>query len=167
MFLLNGYFLAIFLCCQGCIRIKGCLIAALRSLSIPPTFSAQSSTVDFSIMNVTAKTFMSSPTKNENGDYSIFMTYCTEGFSEDAPTIVQELFFDKKVIGRNSRIWCIDKQSSNPYRMYDRMGKPEMTDELVKILKAEGNIKPLCEFEAKENIKLELSANAVYLVEIM
>ena len=107
------------------------------------------------------------PTKNENGDYSIFMTYCTEGFSEDAPTIVQELVFDKKVIDRNSRIWCIDKQSNNPYRMYERMGKPEMTDEIIKVLKAEGNIKPISEFVIDGRIRLEFSANATYLVEVM
>jgi hypothetical protein len=51
--------------------------------------------------------------------------------------------------------------------MYERMGKPEMTDELVKELKAEGNVKPLCEFEVRDSIKLKFTANCVYLVEIM
>ena len=50
--------------------------------------------------------------------------------------------------------------------MYERMGKPEMTDELIRTLKKEGNVKPTAEFEIKENIKLRFEANAVYLVEI-
>ena len=71
-----------------------------------------------------------------------------------------------KKIGKKATIWCIDKHNNNPYRMYERMGKPEMTDELIRTLKKEGNVKPTAEFGIKKNIKLRFEANAVYLVEI-
>ena len=42
-----------------------------------------------------------------------------------------------------------------------------MTDEIIKVLKAEGNIKPISEFVIDGRIRLEFSANATYLVEVM
>ncbi|MBE6704665.1 MAG: hypothetical protein E7583_05335 [Ruminococcaceae bacterium] len=107
------------------------------------------------------------PTKSDDGKYSILMTYCVDGFSEDALMQEQEIVFDEDIIGKKVRIWCIDKNNNNPYRMYERMGKPEMTDEIIKVLKAEGNIKPISEFVIDGRIRLEFSANATYLVEVM
>ena len=106
------------------------------------------------------------PTRSDDGKYSVFMTYSDDGFAENLPETEQELVFDESLIGKKATVWCIDKHNNNPYRMYERMGKPEMTDELIRTLKKEGNVKPTAEFEIKENIKLRFEANAVYLVEI-
>ena len=106
------------------------------------------------------------PTKSDDGKYSILMTYTGDGFTKDLPEITQELVFEENIKDRKAVVWCIDKENCNPYRMYERMGMPEMTAELVKTLKAEGNIKPLCEFTVDDNIRLKFTANCVYLVEI-
>ena len=107
------------------------------------------------------------PTKSEEGNYSVLMTYTGDGFTETLPGITEEIVFDECIKGKKAVVWCIDKDNCNPYRIYEKMGKPQMTDELVKVLKAEGNVKPLCEFTAEDNIELKLTANCVYLVEIM
>ena len=36
----------------------------------------------------------------------------------------------------------------------------------IKLLREEGNIKPVAEFDAKEKIDLRLTANCVYLVDV-
>ena len=106
------------------------------------------------------------PTKSEDGKYAVLMTYTSDGFTGDLPEITEEIVFEENINCRKATVWCIDRENCNPYRMYERMGKPEMTDELVKELKAEGNVKPLCEFEVRDSIKLKFTANCVYLVEI-
>ena len=46
------------------------------------------------------------------------------------------------------------------------MGEPEMDDETIKILRAEGNMKPVKEFVADGDITLDFTANCVYLIEV-
>jgi len=41
-----------------------------------------------------------------------------------------------------------------------------MDAETIKILRAEGNIKPIKEFTADGDIELNLTANCVYLIEV-
>ena len=46
------------------------------------------------------------------------------------------------------------------------MGEPEMSEDVIKTLRAEGNIKPYKEFIADGDIELKLTPNCVYLVEV-
>ena len=62
---------------------------------------------------------------------------------------------------------CIDKNTTNPYRTWERAGKPEMTEELLKQLREEGKIKPISIFTAEKNsVTLDLSPNATFLVTV-
>lgn len=106
------------------------------------------------------------PTRSEDGRYAILMCCCDGEFSDTLETSVQKLLFDEAPVGKTARIWCIDRENNNPYRLYERMGKPEMTDDLVELLKREGDVKVQKEFLISGDIELELSANSTYLVEI-
>ena len=106
-------------------------------------------------------------TKNERGDYSTLLTYCSEFFKEDIPNIKEELTYAESIIGKKVTVWCIDKNTTNPYRTWERAGKPEMTDELLAQLREEGKMKPVSTFTAEKNsVTLDLTPNATFLVTV-
>ena len=107
------------------------------------------------------------PTKNENGDLAVLLTYTSKRQDErSVPDITETLHFDEDINGRKVTLWCIDKDTTNPYRLYQKMGEPEMSEDVIKTLRAEGNIKPYKEFIADGDIELKLTPNCVYLVEV-
>lgn len=107
------------------------------------------------------------PTKNDQNDYSVLMTYSKHEFEEDLPEITKELTFEDDIKDKTVTIYCIDKNTSNAYRLYEKMGKPEpISDEQIQILKDEGKVKPIKILSGAEQIKLNLTANSVYLVEV-
>ena len=105
-------------------------------------------------------------TKNETGCYSTLLTYSTKLFEEDLPDITEELSFEEDITGKTVTVYCIDKTHTNPYRLYQRMGiENEPTEEELKILRAEGNLVPLCSYVSDGSpVKLELTANCTFLV---
>lgn len=105
-------------------------------------------------------------TKDEKGGYSTLLTYCTRYFEENLPNITEELAFAEDITDKTVTIWCIDKMNNNPYRMWERAGKPEMTDEMLKKLRAEGRLKPVKVQKGSEPITLTLTSNATYLVTV-
>ncbi len=106
------------------------------------------------------------PTKDENGDYAVMISYSSENFEDNLPEIDETLEFEDDISNKTVTIYCIDKYHTNPYRMYERDGFPEMTDEMIKKLREEGQIKPLKVQTANEPINLHLSSNATYLITV-
>ena len=107
------------------------------------------------------------PTRNDNGDYAVLMTYSKHEFEEDLPETVQELVFDDDISEKNVTVYCIDKNTANAYRAYEKLGKPAApTAEQIQLLKDTGNIKPIAVFPGTEKINIKLTANSVYLVEV-
>ena len=105
------------------------------------------------------------PTKDENGNYAVMVSYSSANFEEDLPTMEETLSFCEDIVGRHVTIWRIDKNTMNPYRMWEREGKPEMSKEVLRRLREEGCLKPSATFTAKENfITLSLTPNATVLV---
>ncbi len=105
-------------------------------------------------------------TKDDKGNYSTLLTYCSEDFKEDIPDITEEITFAEDISNKTVTIWCIDKNTTNPYRMWEREGKPEMTDEMLKTLREEGKLKPLKIQIGSEALTLKLTANATYLITV-
>lgn len=105
-------------------------------------------------------------TKDESGRYTTLLTYCSKHFEEDLPEITEELTFAEDIKDKTVTVWCIDKMNNNPYRMWERAGKPEMTDEMLKKLRAEGKLKPTRVQKGSEPIMLTLTPNATYLVTV-
>lgn len=106
------------------------------------------------------------PTKNENNNYSVLLTYSSRKFEENLPEISEELTFEEGVQGKKVTVYCIDKNTTNPYRLYQKKGITELSDADINELRAEGNIKPIKEYIASDKIELNLTANSVYMVTI-
>ncbi len=105
-------------------------------------------------------------TKDDQGNYSVLLTYCSENFEENLPAITEKVTFAEDISNKTVTIWCIDKENNNPYRMWERAGKPEMTDEVLKALREEGKLKPIKVQSGSEPLTLYLTANATYLITI-
>ena len=105
-------------------------------------------------------------TKNENGCYSTLLTYCSQFFEEDLPSITEELSYAEDIHGKTVTVYCIDKTHTNPYRLYERMKiEGEPNEEQIKLLREEGNLVPLYSYVSDGSpIKLDLTCNATYLV---
>lgn len=106
------------------------------------------------------------PTKNECGDYSVLLTYSSDIFDEKLPDIKESIKFDTFLSGKKATIYCIDKNTTNPYRLYQKKGITELSENDIKELRSEGNIKPVAEFKLTDNVELNLTSNSVYLITI-
>lgn len=105
------------------------------------------------------------PTKNEKNEYAVLLTYSNPDFEEDIKEISQEVVIENLPKNQKVIIYCIDKEHTNPYRLYQRKGfTPELSEEDIKLLREEGNIKPKAQFSSNEKIKLNLTANSVFLI---
>ena len=107
------------------------------------------------------------PTKDEDGRYAVMLTYCSKHFEEDLPDRSETLTFEEEIAGRTVTVYCIDGEHTNPYRQWERAGKPEMTEALLRELREEGLLKPQAVFFATgRSIPLTLTPNATYLVTV-
>ena len=107
------------------------------------------------------------PTRDENGEYMVAVTYSDECFTEDIEAVKEVVSFDENIIGKAVTVWCIDKEHTNPYRLYERLGIDKPTEEEILLLREEGNLKPIATFTAVENeIEINLSANSTYFISI-
>ena len=105
------------------------------------------------------------PTKTENGDYAILLTYASEYFDEDLPTMTETLALPEDIGGKNTEIYCIDKTHTNPYATALKGDMLIPTVEQLEILRGEGLLKPL--YTGKTDvIKLNLTANSTYLITV-
>ena len=103
-------------------------------------------------------------TKDKEGAYSTLLTYCSKNFAENLPKFEEELVFADDISDKTVMVYCIDKNNNNPYRMWERAGCPEMTDELLVALRKEGRLKPTATQKGSEPIKLKMTANCTYLI---
>lgn len=105
------------------------------------------------------------PTKNEQGDYAILLTYSSEFFDEDLPACAETLTFAEDIRKKNTEIYCIDQTHTNPYALALKEDMLIPTKEQLEILRNEGLLKPIFSGEA-EQIKLNLTANSTYLITV-
>ena len=57
-------------------------------------------------------------------------------------------------------VYCIDKETTNPYRLYEK------GVEDIKALRNEGKLLPIAKHSNGEKIELKFTSNATYLVEV-
>jgi len=105
------------------------------------------------------------PTKKENGDYAVLLTYASEYFDEGLPTLAEKLTFSENVSGRDAEIYCIDKTHTNPYAMALEGNMLLPTEEQLDALRSEGILKPIYTGKADE-LELTLTANSTYLITV-
>ena len=108
------------------------------------------------------------PTKNDDGAYSVMLSYCSEHFEENIPTIEETLSFEESLSGKRLTVYCIDRETTNPYRLAERLGVRYPNDEEKKLLREEGRMKPIIDTEYNgEPIKLKLTPNSTYLIKVV
>ena len=104
-------------------------------------------------------------TRKENGDLAVLLSYSSEHFSEDLPEIEESLSFEESIAEKSVTVYCIDKEHTNPYRLYQRLGiQNPPSEEELRLLREEGRIKPRCQQSGKVPLKLKLTANCTYLI---
>ena len=106
------------------------------------------------------------PTKDDNGNFAALLTYSSDYFEEDIPEKEEQITFDADISGKKITVYLIDKNTTNPYRLYQKKGITEPSFEDIKELHEEGNIKPVAQYDALEPVTLRLTANSVYLVTV-
>ncbi len=108
------------------------------------------------------------PTKDSGGTYSVMLTYCSQNFEEDIPPCEEELAFEENILSKRLLIYCIDKETTNPYRLAEKMGVRYPNDGEKKILREEGRLKPIIDTEYDGNpIKIKLTPNSTYLIQVV
>lgn len=107
------------------------------------------------------------PTKNDQNQYRLLVTYCSEKFDESLDTIQETVVLPEDTNGRTARLYRIDRKTTNPYRLYERSEMtPDLTEEQILLLRKEGTLRPIAEVSCTGSVSLELTANSVYLIEI-
>ena len=97
------------------------------------------------------------------------LTYAEENFREVLPAISEVVSFTEDITGKQVTVWCIDKENTNPYRLFEKMGSPQCPDkEQLAILRNEGALKPVVSYVADGSTlqPLQLTANCVYFVTV-
>lgn len=105
------------------------------------------------------------PTKTEKG-FAVLMTYASEYFEEDIPELEETVTFAEDIGNKTVTVWCIDKNTTNPYRLHQRLGIQEPTPEQLKCLREEGNLKPVKVQKGQEPLTLHLTPNCTYLITV-
>lgn len=108
------------------------------------------------------------PTKNDKGEYSVMLAYASKNFEEDIPEYEESIVFEESLSGKRILVYCIDKETTNPFRLAEKMGVRYPNDEEKKILREEGRLKPIVdsEYDGKP-IKIKLTPNSTYLVQVV
>ena len=110
------------------------------------------------------------PTKNERGDYAVLLSYSSDSFEETLPDVEETVSFSENITNKKITVWCIDKNTTNPYRLYQKMNTQVPSQEQLKLLREEGKLKPIQEYISKgsdgANVNLKLTANCTYLITV-
>ena len=107
------------------------------------------------------------PTMTQDGGYAVLATYSSEYFDEDIPVRAETVRFAEDICGRQVKVWCIDKNTTNPYRLYEKLGIGQPNREEVRLLREEGTLKPVASFTAAtSDVELRMTPNSVFLVTV-
>lgn len=106
------------------------------------------------------------PTRQDNGNYAVLLSYSSENFEADLPALDEPVVFAGEIADKAVTVWCIDKTHTNPYRLYQRMDKETPTEEDLRCLREEGRLKPVAIQSGREPLTLNLTANCTYLITV-
>ena len=110
------------------------------------------------------------PTGNGAGAYSILLSHSSEYFEENLPDCTETVAFEAPIEGKTVTVYCIDRNTTNPYRlaMRKQIGK-NPTEEEIRELREDGKLKPVQQFVAtpeKNKVHLTLTPNSTFLITI-
>jgi len=105
-------------------------------------------------------------TRSRSGAYAVLLTYASEYFEEELPTLTERLEFAEDLTGRKITLWAIDREHTNPYRLYTKLGIDTPNEAQLKQLRAEGRLKPVYEGICQGNTlpEINMTPNGLYLL---
>ncbi|MBR6748088.1 MAG: hypothetical protein IKM07_04055 [Clostridia bacterium] len=104
------------------------------------------------------------PTKDDQGNFAALISYSSGIFDENLPAISETVVLPEEFRGKTVTVWCIDRNTTNPYRLYQKMGIDQPGEDDLRVLREEGRLKPVLIQSASEPLTLELTANSVFLI---
>lgn len=107
------------------------------------------------------------PTIAADGRVAVLLAYASEHFDAGLSDLHLELEFAGLSGGREAKLWYIDREHANSYRMYQRLGAPdEPAPEQIEQIAAAGEL--VCESRRFTDVlEAVMEDNSVLLVEIM
>ena len=105
------------------------------------------------------------PTKTEGGGYAVLFSYAAPQF-EDVPDREVAVTFAEDISEKTVTVWCIDREHTNPYRLYQKMGEGALSEEDLRRLRREGELAPLAVQKGTAPITLRFTPNAVMLLTV-
>ena len=105
------------------------------------------------------------PTKTPKG-YAILLTYAGDCFEESLPELEETLSLPADSVGKSATVWCIDRQTANAYRFYEKMAMGTPTKEDLKLLREKGRLEPVSVHTCTGKETLKLTANCTYLITV-
>lgn len=107
------------------------------------------------------------PTKKQDGGYAVLLSYSAEYFEEDLAPLTLHVNLPDDIFGQKLNIWCIDKTTTNPYRLSQKIGDASQTPEGLQLLRKEGQLMPVFSTILTSTAvpALHMTANSVFLIE--
>jgi hypothetical protein len=105
------------------------------------------------------------PTRRNDGTRAVMLSYSSQFFSPDMPKINEKIEI-AECSAKVARVYKIDYETTNPFRLYEKLGIGIPTENEISVLREAGKLK--CETVPVENgtISLTLSANSTFLIEV-
>lgn len=105
------------------------------------------------------------PTKKPDGSYAVMLSYSSEYFDPNMPAVSEKIEIEG-CTKKTARVYKIDGETTNPYRLYEKLGIGIPDEKEIFLLREEGILKS--EAVPLENgiINLTLSANSTFLIEV-
>lgn len=106
------------------------------------------------------------PTMDGDGRYAVLLAYSDGNGGMRLPEREERVIFSDDVSEKTVTVFCIDREHTNPYRMFEREGMTDPTKEQIQALRREGRLKVLNVQSGNEPLDIKLTANCVYLITV-
>ena len=110
-------------------------------------------------------------TKDDSGKAGILLSYSAEFFDKPMPAIHDTVRISGMEGKRQVTVWCIDETHTNPYTrmLRENMHEDALSPEDIAILREEGNLKPVAQYEVTADGALDVDVsftnNALVLIQ--
>ena len=106
------------------------------------------------------------PTRDDDGNYAVLLSYSGEFFEDDVATVCEKLAFEDDLRGKEVTVYLIDKNTTNPYRLYQRLGLTDLSADDIMMLRREGEMKPVYTGTLNGDLELTLAPNSTCFISI-
>jgi len=100
------------------------------------------------------------PTRDEEGRHGVMLSYAAPDFEQEIESFHGTLAFENVYGQKHVKVWAIDESHTNPYGLYLKNGySPNLTKEQIEVLREEGNIKPVKEYDCEASGTLSIDVS--------